>query len=398
MLEESFSRLSLGSEWEEYTHEAEKEIGVSPLYFQLPLYRIGAYPPRNITPAYRYLEVLTERYLTEESSARLNRVSGDILGIYESLAGVREGLLRNKPEITLYFAQRLRPESKEILIKELREGKIGPINPFATRALRELSTFLSLNVPHAFPWQEYTEKMVEEDRFPDISRYPGIAEYEKALYYLISLGSSKALEEALLVPTNIEEIFLSTLRSGRTELVNKVLYMRKELGLPSYGEKVEDIVKTPLLTLPDELPPLSSVPRPGRVPNYYFSAALYGGNPRLYDFLLALQGGKDPSSLNEEEFFLGYYAKRGLSICLEEICFYQLLARLPSRLITSNFALDIDLAILGFAKGLSPLSIAEKNLGNVDILLAFLPYINKEELLPLTQGYPLTRLVLSSRG
>ena len=124
------------TEWDQYANSAEEEFAITESYFNLAL-------DRGITPLQRYIEVATEVVLSSDAAVNLNRETGQVFGIYESLAGVYESLRRNDAEMVLFFADRLKPQSRSILEEQLLSGQISKfLVPnfayFRTAALRSL--------------------------------------------------------------------------------------------------------------------------------------------------------------------------------------------------------------------------------------------------------------------
>jgi hypothetical protein len=266
--------------WSQYRARAVKEFGIPPAYFDLALTRLSPLiPARSVSPEYRYLEIKSKFELDAQVAARVYP-DGVIDGLYESLAGVLESLKRDDTEMVLFFASRLRPESREILVRRIKSGELeseifGKYPQFRFSAYLALLKQLGLSRygPKVERWQvEALEGIVPEDEEKKVLM----------LKYFISQGSEDALSLAKGVLSD-EDLFISALRSGNLKMLNSVMGLRRKIGFPVVGRRVQDVVK----------PVPFSVTRnyenaeigKGKIAPKYYVAAVYSGNPLFTDYV-----------------------------------------------------------------------------------------------------------------
>nr|WIL05358.1 hypothetical protein pmam_319 [Pithovirus mammoth] len=407
--------------WETWRERAFLRYGVPYEYFDLARSVLSepneevpgdiGVPARNISGSFRYLEIATKFELLPESAASLNKRTATVSGIYESYAGVLEALKRNDPEGIDIFFPRLRESQREQLIQNIREHDedILPkkfrfaafghlIDLLFGTATREVLTegFTDDEGEIIKPYQpsdweisvEEAEKNKEDDGSRMIKGVGGESEEEffEGLMYLISQGCRFALEQALEILVGedkisiLEPIFLSALKSGQVDMVDRVLFLRSLLGLPIDGKTVLDIVSPAPFQISfidgGRNPPIVQVPNPQQIPDRYFDAACYGGNPLLVDFLLAMNDEPEylPSTLGIIE---GYFTRR------DPVGYYQVLQRcgfvFSSENISSLGDIDIDLFLSSFKSNYFTgwrnfdYDVLTESKGNVDILLTYLP-------------------------
>lgn len=406
--------------WETWRERAFRRYGVPYEYFDLARTVLSEpneevpgdieVPARNISGSFRYLEIATKFELLPESAASLNKRTATVSGIYESYGGVLEALKRNDPRGIDIFFSRLRESQREQLIQDIRERNknILPkkfrfasfghlVNLLFEDRAQEILTeeFIdgqgNVSVYQPSEWEisvEEAEKNKQDDGSRMIKGVGGESEEEffEGLMYLISQGCRFALEQALeiLVRENrdeiLEPIFLSALKSGQVDMVDRVLFLRPLLGLPNDGQKVLDIVSPAPFQIffADEgrIPPIVQVPNPVRIPDRYFDAACYGGNPLLVDFLLAMNDDLNymPSS---RELTEGYFTRR------DPVGYYQVLQRCDFTFSSGNIPglgdIDINLFLSSFMDNYFAgwinfdYDALTESRGNIDILLTYLP-------------------------
>ncbi|SPN78838.1 Hypothetical protein ZAZAV_35 [Cedratvirus Zaza IHUMI] len=267
--------------WSEYRAKAVKEFKIPPAYFDLALKKGSLIPVRSVSPEYRYLEIQSKFELSARDAARVYP-DGTIDGLYESLAGVIESLKRDDTEMVLFFASRLRPESKEVLVKKIKSGELqseifGKYAQFRFSAylalLKELR--LSRYGPKVERWQlDALEGIVPEDE----------EKKTDMLKYFISQGSEDALslarEKGAL---SDEDVFISALRSGNLKMLNSVMGLRRKIGFPVVGRRVQDVVKP----LPFSAQGVYDIGPQGKnkIEAKYYAAAIYSGNPLFVDYI-----------------------------------------------------------------------------------------------------------------
>lgn len=386
-------------ELQEAEDNAYYELNIPRKYFTLYLNQIGHIPPREISPERRYLEILTEKEVIGKAAVNVYE-NGFVEGIYESLTGVYESLKRNNEKMVLFFAERLNEEALKILEEEFTSGKIASHLPqiylmFRTKALRNLTFHLFGNYKllqdnNLYPeeWEIYVEEVSKDKIAFDLDRFETYEQGNSAMNYLISRGKHYVLKEALYIDYNIEEIFLSVLRSGRVDFLNEILPLTLPL-LPRVVNKVQDLI-LPLSFSPSGKYSIYKLKHTYRLPNYYFDAAVYGGNPQIYDYLRTISGTLYPM-FNEESFISGYYAFS------DPVGFYEILQRINHKYLRANVALNIDLAIYTISKSDNIQEVINKivseNFGKIDFMFTFLPYVTQKFE---AKGYPLTEEILDS--
>lgn len=393
------SRLSI-TDWSEEAERAAVHLRVSPLYFSLPLYRIGPVPPRDVTPLYRYLEVGSQEKITPESAAYVDYSTETVGGIYEALAGVYEAVKRNNEPVLLFFLGRLSPEKKEVLVGDVMSGvffsSLPPVYlPFRTRALRRL--FLEifggydlLRRVGYYPeeWQIRVEEMAYSGVAGVIDAGP--EKVNEALSYFITLGSEEALTLALRLGYRLENIFIAAIRSGRADFLDRVFFLRPTQGIPIYGERIgEVVVPGKPFVLPGRTYPVPVIPRPRSIPGFIYPAVSFCGNPQIYDYFRAVSGNLYPA-FYPDEFVSGYY------IHGRPQGFYSVAERLASRDLLPSIAVNVDLSILVMAStgpshfASTALKIVEHNKGVLDIVTTLAGFLRETIVAP---GYPLTEVL-----
>ncbi|SPN78840.1 Hypothetical protein ZAZAV_36 [Cedratvirus Zaza IHUMI] len=369
------------TEWNEYAQSAKEEFAISESYFNLAL-------DRGITPLQRYIEVATEVVLSSDAAVNLNRETGQVFGIYESLAGVYESLRRNDAEMVLFFANRLKPESRAILEEQLLSGEINKfLIPnfayFRTAALRSLYAHLlpdSSEQNYPAPWQLYTEDLAEEEEEVafNIDLFPSDDAIVESLSYLISREKFWALNTAIELNLSPEDVALAALASGSEDMIRAANNYSRNAVLDIFNFS-SDII-----------------PNKRRIPPYYFSALAQGCNFKLWTRLRDVSR-EEPPEQALSLLRVGYYLKTRpedyYNILRGELPLFEFQRPLTN----PTLALNVDTAILLASNGVSVKDILKNNLGNVNILLTLSPELSdqdKEEIKSEISGYPLSFLLL----
>nr|WIL03953.1 hypothetical protein Clen_23 [Cedratvirus lena] len=364
------------AEWREYAQSAKEEFGLTESYFNLAL-------DRGITPLQRYIEVATEVVLSLDAAVNLNRETGEVFGIYESLAGVYESLRRNDSEMVIFFADRLKPQSKALLEEQLLSGEINKFlipnfAHFRTAALRSLyANLLTLQDMKNYPtsWQVYVEELAgEEDPISspfDIDLFPSDDAIVESLSYLISREKFWALDKAMQLALPPEDVALAALASGSEDMIKAANnYARNTvLGIFNFSGDI--------------------IPNKRKIPPYYFSALAQGCNFKLWTRLRDVSR-EEPPEQALPLLRVGYYFK-----LRPEDYYNTLQGELP--LTNPRLALNVDTAILLATNGVSVKDIIKNNLGNINILLTLSPELSdqdKEEIKREISAYPLSFLLL----
>jgi hypothetical protein len=383
------------TEWTEFAQNAKEEFGLSQSYFNLAL-------DRGITPLQRYIEVATEVVLSSDAAVNLNRETSEVFGIYESLAGVYESLRRNDAEMVLFFAQRLRPESKAILERQLLSGEINDFlvpnfSYFRTAALRSLyENFLGLTASTSpssvkdYPtsWQIYVEEIENADPFSrepfNVDLFPSDDALVQSLSYLISRELFWALDTAIYIGISPDDVALAALASGSEEMIQAANTYSLDPILSALDSRGSDII-------PDKR----------KIPPFYFTALAQGCNFKLWTRLKDIS--RDPPPAQALSLLrVGYYLKADKEIPVAEDYYNILRSEQPlfefqRPLDDPSLALNVDTAILLASNGASVKEIILNNLGNVNILLTLLPELSeqdREEIKREISGYPLSFLLL----
>lgn len=373
---------------------------------------------RNISPEYRDLELRTQVKLTPECRARVGP-EGEILGIYESFAGVRQAILRNETDMALFFLARLNPLARERLISDLKGAQILPPSPLKSLALRTVMQELNITPRdrlYMMFFSDFTPKLEEiASGVRDLPREE--FKYRKTLqqiYKLIELGSAEALEVALDIfrrgtKDNREEesyvIFDKCLISGEVSLVNRAIeYIPKYYKNFLFTSKVEELTEEIKYAPRTERSIFSFIKKSN--PNEYaedlLGYAKKGNNPRLIAYIYACIPVIRSGPFGTNSLLDGYSLHRDLLSCFTCLtCFDDIK---PDYL---HFSDSIDLNRLMLTK-VSPLKrehIHEfmfSNLGNIDILFYILDtypeekdYIRQVVQEKYSGLYPLTERILA---
>nr|WIL03102.1 hypothetical protein Cbor_246 [Cedratvirus borely] len=360
---------------------------------------------RDISQEYRELELLTEVELTPECRARVD-VEGEVLGIYESFRGVKEAILRNEPDMALFFLARLNPVARERLIYELQSGKVE-YTKYHSLALRTVLEELSL--PNRIPLLEVEIEEIAHGTRPFLAKDFAYRKTLNELYYLVSSGKEEALEQALAVfkkttkanrAVDASYLFSATLKSGRVDFVNRVVdQLSAYLPYPRVEELVTEIgfVEQNFRRMSDYILRQDD----HEIELRYYSDALWGGNPRLFVYIFALSG-RQPL-YDAYELIKGYSTRRNLLdryICVQ---FF------PLRDYALPATSSIDLYRILSQKLPEEerrdyaLKFVSANLGNVDILFYILDtypeekYYIEQLIKDKYQGlYPLSERILAN--
>nr|WIL03663.1 hypothetical protein Cplu_240 [Cedratvirus plubellavi] len=269
---------------------------------------------RDISREYRELELLTEVELTPECRVRVD-TEGEVLGIYESFRGVKEAILRNEPDMALFFLARLNPVARERLIYELQSGKVE-YTKYHSLALRTVLEELSL--PNRIPLLEVEIEEIAHGTRPFLVKDFAYRKTLNELYYLVSSGKEEALEQALAVfkkttkanrTVDASYLFSAALKSGRVDFVNRVVeQLSTYLPYPRVEELVTEIgfVEQNFRRMSDYILRQDD----HEIELRYYSDALWGGNPRLFVYIFALSG-RQPL-YDAYELIKGYSTRRNL--------------------------------------------------------------------------------------
>ena len=386
--------------WSQYREKAVKEFGIPEDYFNLAQRASSPLvPARSVSPEYRYLEIKSKFELDARDAARVH-ADGTIEGLYESLAGVVESLKRDDTEMVLFFASRLRPESKEVLTKKIKSGELqseifGKYAQFRFSAylalLKELK--LSRYAPKVERWQlEALEGIVPEDEEKKVLM----------LKYFISQGQEDALALAKGVLSD-EDVFISALRSGNLKMLNSVMGLRRKIGFPVVGRRVQDVVKPlPFSRLGKyDIGPQGK----NRIEPKYYAAAIYSGNPLFVDYVEKLGP------------YTGSYGKlqnafeSGMKEKINPVGYYEIYQRFFTiRAYSWIASSDIDILLLEASVHSDSQEelyyyskeVLEDNPGIINLLFTFIEILSELNLTyklgfpePNLTGYPLSRRILA---
>lgn len=413
--------------WETWRSRAVREFGIPPEYFDLPLA-----DRRNITGQFRYLEVLTKFRLTPEAATLLNRETGDIAGIYESLRGVIEAVNRDDEEMVLFFARRLNPNARSFLT-QITVGSLYPGGPYARfrgGAWRALWVYLFPGARVQFSpelWEIYTED-VALGRLPLRPETYEEEELLEAMYYLVSQGMEEALHVALDVYLKskrgkkgiLRSLFLAVIRSGREDFLDSLLSVLDYPPLASVIAPVPFSVlgNTVPFSVPGNPVPFSVLgnPEPRNLarrgeggtehiytPEEYYEAALYGGNIRIFYYLFFV--GRQWAGFAAPYFHKKYRtaAEQGSYAHPNPAGYYQFYQYMTLNGTGIPAGRDIDINMLLLDRSCSKRGFAERvlerNEGDVDMLVNFLPmntprYLDRKIRSEESLLYPLSTLII----
>lgn len=109
--------------------KAQKDLGIPFDYFALanqPLEGSSPLPSRELTGYQRYLELLTQKFITPDSRANFNKRTQTVGGIYESYAGLIESIERGSVSGVEFFFPLVREEAKQDLRNKIKDHRLAP--------------------------------------------------------------------------------------------------------------------------------------------------------------------------------------------------------------------------------------------------------------------------------
>lgn len=109
--------------------KAQKDLGIPFDYFALanqPLEGRSPLPSRELTGYQRYLELLTQKFITPDSRANFNKRTQTVGGIYESYAGLVESIERGSVSGVEFFFPLVREEAKQDLENKIKDRRVVP--------------------------------------------------------------------------------------------------------------------------------------------------------------------------------------------------------------------------------------------------------------------------------
>lgn len=440
-----------GCSWEFWREKALIDYDIPHQYFDLTrhdLVGVNSVPKRNIEGHYRYLEIASKIRFLPQSAVF---VKGDAIGgIFEAYEGILQSLIRNDRIGIDLFVPRLRKEIRTSLEESIRSLKFPRQSKYKFGAFfhlcvllfgQEEAELIVRRIPErtgfAIPRPYYPgerEVFVESLVRNKSSFGPHVEEFEDLLY-LTSQGCFFAFLQALerVIEegnrNSIRSLFLSTIRSGNVQMLERMFPYRSVIGLPEIGQKITDLVQPKEFDSSFDTQGIQyPLPQPVQttvvVSQDYLLAAAYSGNPLFVDYFFALG-----AYLDEEIKFLTYllsgYRDHGRIVGSYQIFqmfvppfAFELVAgssdidfirRGLAQMVFSSSPRTTSLSLPGMESNLS-LAILE-NLGQIDILLTFLPLLHQElssrgidasEILfnfsqnPILNRYPLTRRILQN--
>lgn len=449
-LSDCYSKFE-GCSWEFWREKALIDYEIPHGYFdlaRLDFVGVNSIPPRNIDGHYRYLEIASKIRFLPQSAAF---VKGDTVGgIFEAYEGILQSLIRNDSQGIELFVPRLRREIRQTLEDSIRSLKFPRQSKYKFGAFfhlcvllfgREEAEFIVRQVPErtgfAIPRPYYPgerEIFIESLVRNKSSIGPYVEEFDDLLY-LTSQGCFFAFLQALERVTkdgsreSFRSLFLSATRSGNTQMLERMFPYRSIVGLPEIGQRISDLVQPKDFDFSFDTQGIQyPLPQPVQttvsVSQDYLLAAAYSGNPLFVEYFFALG-----AYLDEEIKFLthllsGYRDHRRIvgsyqifQMFVPPFAF-ELVARssdidfIRRGLAQMVFASSPRISSLSLSGVESNLSLAIlENLGQIDILLTFLPLLYQEltsqgihasELLsefsqnPILDRYPLTRRILQN--
>lgn len=298
--------------------KAEKNLKIPRQFFDLYL-GSDLSSPRPIVESYRYLELAVINSFLPESAVSRDRKTGQITGIFESFAGVKDAIIRGDEQEFEFFFARLKPEAKSKLIQILNSQFLLPelfpqgpdaisihifgilyrrlvedvpfdqFGPYITGTQFWLAGIEPSNDISDWDYREEVREKIQKRYLADSSRTQQIIESPADYFFetflpLVEKGDQRALQYFLdnfskgIANYLTEQVFIAILRSGRVDFLDAFSpYLRKiglkwGLTLPSQTASIEDSSRTPDLS------------------TNYFVAAAYGGNSKMVEFLSLIRG------------------------------------------------------------------------------------------------------------
>lgn len=274
-----------------WPRKAEKNLKIPSEFFDLYL-GSPLSTRRPISESYRYLELASVNNFLPEAAVSRDVKTGQISGLFESLNGVKEAILRGDEQQFEFFFPRLKPNAIQRLnflfeypqlISDLfpqgpnqvsfdlfvtfcqrlgfwnsNEGKVTSpaqdwiIRDTPGRSLEEkFQVRASFNAP-------ITDLSILNSYLPEAILLLIEKGQESALTFL--LGKFRRGEMLLLV----SKVFIAVLRSGNFDFFDAFSPYFPNVGLETMSNF--------------------------HIPNEYFIAAAYGGNPTILNFLLEVKG------------------------------------------------------------------------------------------------------------
>lgn len=307
-----------------WKRKAELEFGFAGNFFDLYL-GSEISTPRPIPESYRYLELGAINSFFPELAASRDRKTGQISGLFESFIGVKEAILQGNMEQFQFFFDRMKPEAKQELKKNLESvGKLSLLFPMGADRIsfpvfNALLQGLGLPpldkiVQPQDPSQQWIltgkpPRSIDQSVNDQKARMGGFVPNEilnNPLYFshdvllsLVEKGNEKALMELLSAfndgrtqPTS-KAIFRAILRSGRIDFVDAFEPYFKYVVLRSAAFDIDGIYEEKFAGFPTD----------------FFLDAAYGGNQQIVNFLSQSNQQSSLDMMRNSESFTSVYLR-----------------------------------------------------------------------------------------
>lgn len=390
-----------GCDWEAWRTRALIDYGIPPPYFDLALVDFPAQSPnhfsipaRNISGQQRYIEIATRIQILPESG--VNRVRGEVFGVYEALAGIHASLKWNDPVGIQIFFPRLKQPVIDFLKRKVssQDDEYFHLEDYRFAAFQQLvfllfgeeeglAELLSPLKLRGGPSRDKTPYYMPPDSksFIEIQSHNKgeegpIIEDPKGLRYLIRSGCMFALNQVLNNPKLHTKIFFeSIIKSGNEEMLRRAL----PTFMPELIETFDSTPQPPFEILPKR--GSEGNPRRGtagiRLQSEYLDSAVFSCNPRFVDVFLSFYG------LNSISPEIMYNLSSGYLFHRNPVGAYQVLQRFKQNITSwySNTRFDLDMILYSVntrKTGYYNSHLAEEirdNTGNIPIIQTLLPLL-----------------------
>lgn len=272
---------ALDCQWDVWKNRMEDLYNIPFAYFDLAL-------GTGIPGIERYIEILTQLFLNEDSKARKN--NGFFEGVYEILALIKEAVKRNDWEILPEYLEstprNVKDYIKTNIIDFVETSEIK--NSFDCINTASFVLLEKLNIKQDYidkkyalrkiricPWVINTEKKAKLQNI-----FPEYINTDELIYYIIFWQGTIPPLTTLYrghVPVNV---LLAMLSSGRIDYADKVLHYH---GFPENFSIAKVIKLFPFEPNQKEFP-LTELDFRTSFPMPYLGAAMKGGNVQIVDF------------------------------------------------------------------------------------------------------------------
>nr|WIL05347.1 hypothetical protein pmam_308 [Pithovirus mammoth] len=249
-----------------WAEKAEKEFCFPRSFFEL--HQGGQTSSSRLIPSsFRYLELISSKTFLPELAVSVDKKSGQISGLYESLIGVKEAVIKGDEQQLEFFCRRMKPEFQKQLISNLQQGWFldllfpwgGPLIHLQTlqKLLNLGGSYAPLNHsshPQIFTWYQNQTKcscsyyfyfnqqiLAETTTFKQVLKNNETSAYKLNIFFLmVEKGNETVFHFLDSFKHKMEKkdklrFFHSVLRSGRMDFFQLFVPLLDEL-FPSEHE------------------------------------------------------------------------------------------------------------------------------------------------------------------